>query len=190
MLAVLTRLKQLCNFDTDSGESVKLEVVLSLLDTIKANSERVLIFSQYVKTLEWLSERIDIQHSIFHGGLQLGHREEILDTFRRKAGPQALLLSLKAGGVGLNLQEASTVILFDRWWNPAVEDQAIQRAHRYGRQMPLQVIRFLVEDSVEERVVEVLHEKKALFDEYIETAPRFSADQLKDGHLKQILEID
>ena len=190
MLAVLTQLKQLCNFDSKSGESVKLEVVRSLLETIKNSSEKVLIFSQYVRTLEWLSARIDIPHSIFHGGLSLDTREKILDTFRKRSGPRALLLSLQAGGVGLNLQEASTVILFDRWWNPATENQAIQRAHRFGRKMPLQVIRFLVENSVEERIQEVLREKKTLFDEYVEDAPGFSVEQATEDQLRRILELD
>ena len=190
MLAVVTQLKKICNFDVESGESVKLNVVGSLLDTIEGNLEKVLIFSQYVKTLEWISARIDIPHSIYHGGLTAESRQNILNTFQKAPGPRALLLSLQAGGVGLNLQEASTVILFDRWWNPAVENQAIQRAHRYGRNSPLQVIRFLVEDSVEERVVEVIGKKRALFEEYIEAAPQFSGDQAIEQQLKQILEIE
>ena len=190
MLAVLTKLKQLCNFDKNSGESVKLEVIRSLLETIKDSSEKVLIFSQYVRTLEWLSARIDIPHSIFHGGLSLDAREKLLDTFRKHSGPRALLLSLQAGGVGLNLQEASTVILFDRWWNPAIENQAIQRAHRFGRKMPLQVIRFLVENSVEERIQEVLREKKTLFDMYVEDAPGFSVEQFTEDQLKKILDLN
>ena len=190
MLAVLTRLKQLCNFDTSSRESVKLDVLHSLLDTIQDSSEKVLIFSQYVKTLEWLSEKIDIPHAVFHGGLPLDSREKVLHIFRNEAGPRALLLSLQAAGVGLNLQEASTVIMFDRWWNPAVENQAIQRAHRFGRRLPLQVVRFVVEDSVEERILEILHEKKTLFDEYIEAAPPFSTEGGIGENLRRILEIN
>ena len=82
------------------------------------------------------------------------------------------------------------MIVFDRWWNPAMEDQAIQRAHRYGRQVPLQVIRFLVEDSVEERIVEILDEKKTLFDQYVEAAPQLYAEQDMAVQLKQILALD
>ena len=187
MLALITRLKQICNFDDDSGESVKLDVVHSILERIDETSGKVLIFSQYVKTLEWLSDQIAIPSDIFHGGLSVELREKMLRTFRERPGPRALLLSLQAGGVGLNLQEASTVILFDRWWNPATEDQAIQRAHRFGRQVPLDVIRFLVEDSVEEKIDEVVREKKLLFEEYVASAPQFTSRQSEQ--LKHILDL-
>ena len=187
MLAVLTRLKQICNFDDVSGESVKLEVVRSILNNLEETAGKVLIFSQYVKTLERLSEKIGIPNEIFHGGLPIELRERVLKVFRERPGPRALLLSLQAGGVGLNLQEASTVILFDRWWNPATEDQAVQRAHRYGRQVPLEAIRFLIEDSVEEKIQVVLREKRVLFDEYVASAPQYTWRQSEQ--LKQILEL-
>lgn len=190
MLAILTRLKQLCNFEMDSGESVKLDVILPLLENVEANCEKAIVFSQYVSALEWLSKRIELPHSIYHGGLDLDARERILDAFRRQDGPQVLLMSLQAGGVGLNLQEASMVILLDRWWNPAIENQAIQRAHRFGRQSPLQVVRFLVEDSVEERILEILQEKEALFDEYVEAAPGSPSKPVGNNQLKRILELD
>ena len=99
-------------------------------------------------------------------------------------------MSLQAGGVGLNLQEASMVILLDRWWNPAIESQAVQRAHRFGRETPLQVVQFLVEDSVEERILEILQKKETLFDEYVEAAPGASVDQVRKNQLKRILELD
>ena len=190
MLAILTKLKQLCNFEIESGESAKLDVIRSLLDTVAANCEKVLIFSQYVKSLEWLSERIEMPHLIYHGGLSLDAKDRVLENFRKRDGPQALLMSLQAGGVGLNLQEASMVILLDRWWNPAIENQAIQRAHRFGRKTPLQVVRFLVEDSVEERILEILQEKEALFDEYVETAPTSPSEQVRNNLLRRILDLD
>ena len=181
LLAVLTRLKQICNVDMDSQESVKLEVVRNLLEKTREASEKVLIFSQYVETLRWLSSQIDLAHEIFHGGLRSWERDRVLASFKEQPGPRALLISLRAGGVGLNLQEASTVILFDRWWNPAVEQQAMQRAHRFGRQSPLQVVRFIVEDTVEEQIAEILERKDLLFDDYVESAPR--------AELKHILQI-
>ena len=188
MLALITRLKQICNFDDEGGESVKLDVLRSILDRLDGAAAKVLIFSQYVKTLERLSNRIGVPNDIFHGGLSIEMRERVLRTFRESPGPRALLLSLQAGGVGLNLQEASTVILFDRWWNPATEEQAIQRAHRFGRQTPLEVVRFLVENSVEERIEEVLGEKRILFDEYIAAAPQFTWQQSEQ--LKHILALN
>ncbi len=190
MLAVLARLKQVCNFERESGESVKLDVIHSFLDAVTISGQKVLIFSQYVSALEWLSERIELPHSIYHGGLSLDARERVVDVFRRQDGPRALLMSLQAGGVGLNLQEASAVILLDRWWNPAVENQAVQRAHRFGRETPLQVVRFLVEDSIEERILEILQDKEALFDEYVETAPGTPSDQVRNSQLRRILGLE
>ena len=190
MLAILTRLKQLCNFEKESGESAKLDVIFHLLDDVATNGEKVIIFSQYVKALEWLSERIELPHSIYHGRFSLDARERILDAFRKQDGPMVLLMSLQAGGVGLNLQEASMVILLDRWWNPAIENQAIQRAHRFGRKVPLQVVRFLVEDSVEERILDIFQEKEDLFDEYVEAAPKPPFDQVRHNQLRRILELD
>ena len=96
---------------------------------------------------------------------------------------------LEPGGVGLNLQEASTVILFDRWWNPAIEAQAIHRAHRFGKLTPLEVIRFLVEDSVEEKIAEILETKTQLFDRYINEAPSDAFTGWSQKELKDILKM-
>ena len=189
MLALLTRLKQVCNYETRSQDSVKLEVLRSLLESVEATSAKVLIFSQYVDTLTWLSQRLDIPHAIFHGALTMEAREEMISAFRRSQGPRALLISLRAGGVGLNLQEASTVILFDRWWNPAIEEQAIQRAHRFGRRTPLEVIRFTVEDTVEQRIVEILEAKRTLFRDYVEAIPPHSSARPPKEHIKFILDV-
>ena len=101
MLALLTRLKQLCNADMESGSSVKLDVVRTMLETIAGNGEKVLIFSQYVATLDWLSRHLDIPHVIFHGGLSADAREQILHRFKNGSGPQALLISLHSQ-VGLD----------------------------------------------------------------------------------------
>ena len=187
MLALLTRLKQICNFDDESGESVKMAVLSDLLERAAAKGEKLLIFSQYVKTLEWISERLETPHDIYHGQLSQAARDNILTTFRNHAGPRVLLMSLQAGGVGLNLQDASTVVLFDRWWNPAREDQAIHRAHRYGRQSVLQVVRFLVEDSVEQRIDAILHRKRDLFEDYISDAPQLKSESFQT--LREILDL-
>ena len=159
MLALVTILKQLCNLDHATGESSKLEALRSLLEKVAAQGDKVLIFSRYVQTLHWLSARISLPSRVFHGRLSSETREEIIGEFKGTSGTFALLISLHAGSVGLNLNEASTVIMFDRWWNPAVESQAIQRAHRFGREVPLKVIRFVVEGTIEERILEILEEK-------------------------------
>ena len=145
LFAIITKLKQVCNYDKESGESAKLNVLMDILDTHTAVDDKIIVFSQYVDTLKWLALQIkSIPLEIYHGGLSQQEREKILDRFRNDPGPRCLFISLRAGGVGLNIQEASTVVLFDRWWNPAVENQAIQRAHRFGRERPLHVIRFIV----------------------------------------------
>ena len=189
MLALVTKLKQICNLEPVSGESAKLDAMRTFVDNVITQSEKVLIFSQYVETLRWLANRIDIPSSVFHGGLSPDARDEMITNFKNETGAFALLMSVHAGGVGLNLSEASTVIMFDRWWNPAVENQAIQRAHRFGREMPLQVIRFVISDSIEERIIEILEEKSALFDEYIEDAPGIGAGRINEGELKRILAL-
>lgn len=130
-----------------------------------------------------------MSHGIFHGGLSQDERDRVIAEFRRRRGPRALLVSLKAGGVGLNLQEASTVILFDRWWNPATESQAIQRAHRFGKQWPLQVVRFITIDSVEERINDILTEKQMLFKEYVEGAVSALTYTPSKNDLKRVLQI-
>lgn len=189
MLAVITRLKQICNFDPETGDSAKFDALRLVLEAVSESNEKVLIFSQYVETLESISKRIDLPHNLFHGGLSQDRRDAVISEFRERPGPQALLMSLKAGGVGLNLQEASTVVLFDRWWNPATENQAIQRAHRFGRTSPLQVIRFLVVDSIEERIDEIFDEKEELFEEYVERATSAQIPTPLERDLKRILQV-
>ena len=185
LFAIITKLKQLCNYDAESGESAKLDALLNMLEAQIAAEDKIIVFSQYVDTLKWLAFRIkDIPHEIFHGGLDQPEREKTLDRFRQKPGPCCLLMSLRAGGVGLNIQEASTVVLFDRWWNPAVENQAVQRAHRFGRERPLHVIRFIVLETIEERISSIIGKKQKLFESYIEAAdnvetPRFSKELLE-----------
>ncbi|HTU22605.1 MAG TPA: DEAD/DEAH box helicase [Gemmataceae bacterium] len=142
LLALITKLKQACNYDPDSGESVKLEALNVILENLSQPTDKAIVFSQYVQTLQWLSSRLDgMPCKLFHGALSAQERDDAVGWFRQEPQPCVLLVSIKAGGVGLNLQEASTVVLFDRWWNPAVENQAMQRAHRFGRQRPLHVFR-------------------------------------------------
>ena len=111
-------------------------------------------------------------------------RQAAIANFKRSPSPRALLISLRAGGVGLNLGDASHVVLFDRWWNPAVEVQAIYRAHRFDRELPLHVVRFLVADTIEERIAQILDRKADLFEEVIEsvemTNHRFTREELME----------
>lgn len=169
-LSVLTKLKQICNFSED-GVSSKLERLNEIVEELSYKGEKAIVFSQYVKTLEKIFDGIQLSNKfIYHGGLDKTEKSIVLENFKNFDGPAVLLMSLQAGAVGLNLQEASTVILFDRWWNPAVENQAIARAHRMGRTEPVHAIKFLINDSVEERINELLKEKENLFEDIVEGA--------------------
>jgi len=142
-------------------------------------------------TLRWLQSKLEgLATSLYAGHLDETERKRVLGTFRARAGPAALLISLKAGGVGLNIQEASTVVLFDRWWNPATEDQAVQRAHRFGRDRPLHVIRLITKETVEERIAELLARKQALIRNYVGEADSSGIGPLSDDELRRILQLE
>ncbi len=188
MLGLITRLKGICNQDAESGASVKLEALETVVDSA-GDSARILVFSQFVKTLEWVSERLSIQHELLVGAMDMEERRDAMDRFRSGETPRALLVSLRAGGVGLNLGEATHAVLFDRWWNPAVENQAIYRAHRFDRSEPLHVVRFVVCDSVEERIALILDEKAELFDDVVEASTSNSSG-FGRAELSRILGLD
>ena len=190
LFAIITKLKQVCNYDRESGVSAKLNILMNILYTQTAEDDKIIVFSQYVDTLKWLALRIkNIPLEIYHGGLSQPEREKMLDRFRNNPGPRCLFISLRAGGVGLNIQEASTVVLFDRWWNPATENQAIQRAHRFGRDRPLHVIRFIVLETIEERISNIIGKKQTLFENYIEAATTLDKQGFSRDLLEQILEV-
>jgi SNF2 family DNA or RNA helicase len=190
LFALITKLKQLCNYEPDSEESVKLDALSVLLEDCSEPEDKVIVFSQYVETLNFVSRHLgSFPHDIYTGEQSQDEKDQVLAKFKRESGPRALLMSLRAGGVGLNIQEASTVVLFDRWWNPAVEDQAIQRAHRFGRSRPLHVIRFLVADTIEERINAILKEKRVDFERYVENAENAPVRLFTREELRKILEL-
>ena len=189
LLAVLTRLKQLCNFDPDSGTSAKMDVLEGVVGEAITSGTKCLIFSQYVETLRFIAGRLPGNFSIFHGGLPESERASVVANFEAETGPCSLLISLKAGGVGLNLNSASLVVMFDRWWNPAVENQAITRAHRFGKTEPLQVIRFVVKNTIEERIASILEEKSELFEQYVESADNWQSTSITGPEMRRILQV-
>ena len=188
LLGLITRLKIICNFDAPANASSKLDALKTISEGA-GNSARILVFSQFVETLRWISDRIELPHDLLTGSMSLAERQIAINRFRTGATPRGLMVSLRAGGVGLNLGEATHVVLFDRWWNPAVEVQAVYRAHRFDREEPLHVIRFLVADSIEERIETILEQKKCLFDEVIESAETATHRFTKE-ELMQILELE
>ena len=162
---LIIRLKQICNFDPGNGDSSKLERLEADLEECAASGRKALVFSQWVETLDRLGDKLQrFKPLAYHGRIPQKKRNGIIEQFRNDKESSVLLMSYGAGGVGLNLQFASYVFLFDRWWNPAVEDQAINRAHRIGSEGPVTVTRFLTKDTIEERINQILEEKRALFD--------------------------
>jgi SNF2 family DNA or RNA helicase len=171
---LVLRLKQICNFDPATGHSAKLERLEADLEEVAASGRKAIVFSQWVTTLSTLAKRLQGFHPLeFHGQVPHKQRDAVIAEFRDNKRRHVLLTSYGAGGVGLNLQFAGYVFLFDRWWNPAVEDQAINRAHRIGAAGPVTVTPFVTIDTIEERIDQVLREKRELFDTiFSDVAPR------------------
>jgi SNF2 family DNA or RNA helicase len=189
ILALITHLKQICNYDPDSGESAKLDALQDIVSSLVDKADKLLVFSQFVETLDWIAANLSIPCAVFHGGLTEGERERILDEFRISPGPRALLASIRAGGVGLNLQETTVVVMFDRWWNPAVESQAVSRAHRFGRTRPLLSYTFSVKNSIEERIERLLKEKSELAKQIVDGAAGVEVRQLTISDLRRLVDL-
>ncbi len=165
---LVMRLKQICNFDPATGESAKLEQLQADLEEVAASNRKAIIFSQWVEPLERLAEQLASLGVVqFHGKIRTSQRPGVLDRFRNDPNTHVILMSYGTGSVGLNLQFANYVFLFDRWWNPAVEDQAINRAHRIGQKEPVIVTRFITQNTIENRIAEVLETKRRLFEEVL-----------------------
>jgi len=161
---LVLRLKQICNFDPATGASAKLERLEADLEEIAASGQKAIIFSQWVSTLDLLGEKLAKYNPLYyHGGIASNKRDAVIDQFKNNPKNKVILMSYGAGAVGLNLQFCHYVFLFDRWWNPAVEDQAINRAHRLGVKQPVTVTRMMSLETIEERINDVLEEKRELF---------------------------
>jgi SNF2 family DNA or RNA helicase len=162
---LVLRLKQICNFDTATGQSAKLARLEAELEEVRASGRKALVFSQWVECLGRLRRSLARFGPLeYHGGMTTAARDEAIRRFRCDPDRSVLLLSYGAGAVGLNLQFSQYVFLFDRWWNPAVEDQAINRAHRIGAAGAVTVTRFVAGDTIEERIDEILRGKRDLFE--------------------------
>jgi len=165
---LVLRLKQICNFDPATGASAKLERLVADLDEVAASGKKAIIFSQWVKCIEILSHQLQRYGPLeYHGQIPSKQRDGVLKQFKEDPSKHVILMSYGAGSVGLNLQFCEYVFLFDRWWNPAVEDQAINRAHRIGAAGPVTVTRMLSLATIEERINEVLEHKRELFAQII-----------------------
>ena len=162
---LILRLKQICNFDPATGTSAKMERLEADLTECVQSGRKAIVFSQWVETLTQLRDRLGAYRPLeYHGRIPSSRRDAVIERFRDDDECHVLLMSYGAGSVGLNLQFAQYVFLFDRWWNPAVEDQAINRAHRIGTAGPVTITRFTSLNTIEERIQRILEEKRELFD--------------------------
>jgi len=175
VLALITALKQICNHPAQylredgplAGRSGKLQRLQEMLEEVHASGERALIFTQYRemgdRLVSELSRTLGTEVPFLHGGVSRSARDAMVRRFQEEAGaPPIFILSVKAGGTGLNLTAASHVFHFDRWWNPAVEDQATDRAYRIGQRRAVQVHKLLCAGTVEEKVDQMLEKKRDL----------------------------
>lgn len=202
ILALLTRLKQICNhpvhfskkFDEKLGaRSGKLTRLVEMVDEVLAEDERALIFTQYREMGDLLQrhlrERFGVDPPFIHGGVPAEARDRIVAEFQQESdGPPILLLSLKAGGTGLNLTRATHVFHFDRWWNPAVEDQATDRAYRVGQTRNVLVHKLIVMGTVEEKIDEILESKRDLADSIVDGGEAWITE-LSDTELRELFTL-
>ncbi|MER7053314.1 DEAD/DEAH box helicase [Streptomyces sp. NPDC000351] len=199
IVKLLTNLKQICNHPAQflkedrpriTGRSGKLELLDELLDTILAEQASVLVFTQYVQMARLLEQHLTARGvaSLFlHGGTSVTARESLVRRFQEGEVP-VFLLSLKAAGTGLNLTRAEHVVHYDRWWNPAVEAQATDRAYRIGQTRPVQVHRLVAEGTVEDRIAALLNRKRALADAVLGTGEA-ALTELTDAELADLVEL-
>lgn len=196
---LLTALKQICNHPAQylkqaggsyAGRSGKLAAFDELLDIILASGESMLVFTQFTQLGAILQEHLDRRgiHSLFlHGGTPVHRREEMVEEFQAGKVP-VFLLSLKAGGTGLTLTRATHVLHYDRWWNPAVEDQATDRAYRIGQDKPVQVHRLIAEGTLEDRIAELLEKKRDLADAVVGSGEGWITE-LSDSELAELVSL-
>jgi SNF2 family DNA or RNA helicase len=200
VLATMTRLKQVCNHPAQllgdgsrlDGRSGKLDRLEGLCEEIAADGDKALCFTQYAEfgrmLQPYLSARVGCQVFFLHGGTSKKQRDAMVARFQEIDEPVLFLLSLKAGGTGLNLTAANHVIHVDRWWNPAVEDQATDRAFRIGQRRDVQVRKFVCVGTLEERIDAMIEQKKALAEQIVGTGESWLTE-LSSAALRELLTL-
>ena len=202
VLATITKLKQICNHpDQYLGQqnyaeeaSGKLGVLRELCETIRDKRERVLVFTQFRELTEPLADFLTgIFHArgyVLHGGTRVSKRAKIVEAFQGEEYVPFIVLSLKAGGTGLNLTKASHVIHFDRWWNPAVENQATDRAYRIGQTQNVMVHKLVCDGTIEEKIDEMIEAKRELAENVIQLGAEKWLTELSNAELLSILRLE
>jgi non-specific serine/threonine protein kinase len=202
VLACLMRLKQLCNHPSQllgdgrfqPEESGKFSRLAEICEEIASRQERALVFTQFREMTEplagFLATVFRRPGLVLHGATAVKHRKTLVDQFQREDGPPFFVVSLKAGGTGLNLTAASHVIHFDRWWNPAVENQATDRAFRIGQKRNVLVHKFVCRGTIEERIDALIEEKRQLAADLIEGGAEKMLTEMSDAELIRFVSLD
>jgi hypothetical protein len=202
VLSYLTRFKQICNHpsqwlghgqyeEQDSGKFIRLK---EICESIREKQEKVLVFTQFREIIpalhDFLSGVFGQEGLTLHGQTAIKNRAKLVDAFQQEQGFPFFVLSLKAGGTGLNLTKAAHVIHFDRWWNPAVENQATDRAYRIGQKKNVLVHKFVCQGTIEEKIDELLNSKKGLSDELLTPEKETNLTELSNAELLNIVTLD
>ena len=202
VLSYLLRFKQICNHpsqllgddDYDPTKSGKFQRLAELCEEIASRQEKVLVFTQFremtTPLANFLTQQFGQPGLVLHGGTAVKHRQELVERFQAEEGPPFFILSLKAGGTGLNLTQASQVIHFDRWWNPAVENQATDRAFRIGQNRNVLVHKFICPGTVEEKIDALINEKMALANDLLSGSADTLLTEMDNATLLNLVSLD
>jgi non-specific serine/threonine protein kinase len=202
VLSYLMRFKQICNHpsqwlgdgDWQAADSGKFARLRELVEVIAAKQEKVLVFTQFRETTEPLAAFLGAifgrEGLVLHGGTPVAKRRELVKRFQDDELTPFFVLSLKAGGAGLNLTAAAHVIHFDRWWNPAVENQATDRAYRIGQKRNVLVHKFICRGTVEDRIDQMIESKQQLVHDVLEGGAELQLTELSDRALLDLVKLD
>ena len=202
VLRSLVRLKQTCNHPSQlsgdgeyrAADSGKFARLAEICEELAARQERALVFTQFREIIDPLCDHLGAVFGrpglVLHGATGVRRRQELVDRFQDDDGPPFFILSLKAGGTGLNLTAASHVIHFDRWWNPAVENQATDRAFRIGQRRNVLVHRFVTRGTIEEKIDRLIAEKRQLADDLLDGGGEINLTELSDDELIDLVRLD
>jgi non-specific serine/threonine protein kinase len=202
VLAGITKFKQICNHpDQYLGQSAfearhggKFEVLAGICETIREKRERVLVFTQFKEIVPPLAHFLETVFGrrglMLHGGTPVAKRGELVETFNGDDYVPFMVLSLKAGGVGLNLTAANHVVHFDRWWNPAIENQATDRAFRIGQRKNVMVHKFVTAGTIEEKIDGMLEEKRKLAEEIVSASGEQWITEMSNAELMNLIRLE
>ena len=202
VLSTLMQLKQICNHSSQflgdanyaSSDSGKFQRLRQICEPIAERQERMLVFTQFQSLTEPLAEYLATVFGrpglVLHGGVAVKKRKQLVAEFQADDGPPFFVISVKAGGTGLNLTAASHVVHFDRWWNPAVENQATDRAFRIGQKQNVLVHKFVCRGTVEERIDEMIRDKQELSDQILKAGAEAQLTKMSDKELLKFVAID